>query len=395
MTTGSPGRAVTLVLVDRDGAVLGQLPRFGVDTPWWQDLEPVLAARPDVVILRLLSAERAPGHVMGGRVRYLAEVVDRPSGLQPYDGPPGELDDHPLRMPWARPGGPAADLAWAADQVTVVGEPVQVRSWNLSSIWRLPTADGDIWLKCVPPFFAHEAAVLQALAPSPSVPEVLAADGPRLLLAPMPGVDGYDATDEQFRAIVDALVGLQQATIGAVDGFLAAGVPDWRRDPFREALAAVVARRGARWSALARLLEGWDERWDAVDACGLPDVLFHGDAHPGNARIGVDPPVIFDWGDSGIGHPLLDLAVLSGERAALASHWLDAWASAVPGADPTGAWPLVRPLAVARGAIVFQRFLDGIEPSERPYHERDVEPFLDRADALLAADGGSGRADLR
>jgi hypothetical protein len=36
-----------------------------------------------------------------------------------------------------------------------------------------------------------------------------------------------------------------------------------------------------------------------------------------------------------------------------------------------------------RGAVVFQRFLDGIEPSERVYHAGDVEPFLDATEALL------------
>lgn len=392
-----PGRTVTLVVVDREGEVLGELPPFAVATPWWQDLEPVLAVHPDVVILRLLTAEPAPDHVMGGRVRYLAEAGDgrRLRHLRPHDGRPGELDDHPLRMPWARPGGPAADLAWAGGQVEVTGVPEQVRSWNLSSIWRLPTRDGDAWLKCVPPFFAHEAAVLRALGPAPSLPSVIATDGHRSLLGAMPGIDGYDASEAEVHAVVDALVDLQRGTVGCVDALLAAGAPDWRRDPFREALADVVDRRGARWPAVAALLDRWDDRWDAIDGCGLPAVLFHGDAHPGNARIGVDPPVIFDWGDSGIGHPLLDLAVVPDDGAATVAHGLAAWASAVPGSEPEAAWALLQPLAIARGAVVFQRFLDGIEPSEHPYHERGVEPFLDRAEALVAAGGGSAGAGLR
>ena len=86
--------------------------------------------------------------------------------LMPWDG---ELTDHPLRLPYAEPGGPARDLAWAAERLQeeglrLVGRPQQVRTWNLSSLWRLPLEDGAAWLKCVPSVFAHEGAVLDRLA---------------------------------------------------------------------------------------------------------------------------------------------------------------------------------------------------------------------------------------
>ena len=38
-----------------------------------------------------------------------------------------------------------------------------------------------------------------------------------------------------------------------------------------------------------------------------------------------------------------------------------------------------------RGAVVFQRFLDHIEPSERVYHDRDVGPFLTAAEEVMAS----------
>ena len=53
-----------------------------------------------------------------------------------------------------------------------------------------------------------------------------------------------------------------------------------------------------------------------------------------------------------------------------------------PGSDPDRAWPLVRPLAALGDAVVYQGFLDGIEQSERIYHEDDVEPCLERAGEL-------------
>jgi hypothetical protein len=32
--------------------------------------------------------------------------------------------------------------------------PTQVRTWNLSSLWRKPVEGQTVWLKVVPPFFA-------------------------------------------------------------------------------------------------------------------------------------------------------------------------------------------------------------------------------------------------
>jgi hypothetical protein len=99
------------VLVTGDGSMVGALPPFEVDTPWWQDAEAVVrGARErlgvDVTILRMLAAERTGPP--GGAVTYLAEVA-APVPAQPW---PGVIDDHALRLPWADPDGPERDLRW-------------------------------------------------------------------------------------------------------------------------------------------------------------------------------------------------------------------------------------------------------------------------------------------
>src|SRR3954454_20500093 len=53
------GKTVTLVLCTRDGRVLGALPAFNVDTPWWQEVGDLVdAARElhglEVTVLRLI-----------------------------------------------------------------------------------------------------------------------------------------------------------------------------------------------------------------------------------------------------------------------------------------------------------------------------------------------------
>jgi hypothetical protein len=362
---------------------------FAVKTPWWQDLEPVLAAHPGVVVLRLLRARPAPGSNAGGEVTYLVQAGAPPADLDPV---PLDLLTYvrtkdPRRAPWAVPGGPQADLEWAAALVEPTGPPQQVRSWNLSSIWRLPTADGDVWLKCVPPMFGHEAAVIGFWGPGAPVPRLIAAAGHRMLLAEMPGRDGYVANRSQYAAIIDAMVGLQSAHADRLPS-LREAVPDWGFSSLRQLIWAAVAGRHDRWPALSALLgDGWDSLVTAVEECGLGGTLFHGDLHPGNARIGLESPILFDWGDSGWGHPLLDVAVLEryeGYRGyGLRRHWLDRWAAAVPGSEPNRAWDLLHPVALARAAAVFRMFVDAIEETEAVYHLADIDPALDQAETAL------------
>lgn len=85
-----------------------------------------------------------------------------------------DLAPHPLRQPWAEPGGPARSVAWATDELRRLGRPVtavaQQRTWNLSAIWRLETPPGPAWLKQLPPFAHHEPAVLTWLTTLPPPP---------------------------------------------------------------------------------------------------------------------------------------------------------------------------------------------------------------------------------
>ena len=390
--------------------MLGRLPALPLRVPWWQEAWPIVdAAREafglDIVILRMLESERPRPH--GGNVTYLAEVQGPwpfPEAAAGALAPAGwEADDQPLRMPWARPGGPAADLAWAGASLAALGlarggPARQVRTWNLSSIWELPLAGGSrAWLKVVPPFFAHEGSMLRALAGAP-VPRLLDADGARMLLADAAGEDRYDAPLPELLALVSMLVGLQAAWASRVDELVTIGLPDWRGPALTTAIRAVVERRGGELDAptrgsLARLLDGLPDRFAALASCGLPDTLVHGDFHPGNAR-GVpgrtETLVLLDWGDCGVGHPLLDLPafleVLGREQVGpVRAHWFDAWQAAVPGSDPVRAAALIAPLAAARQAVIYQAFVDAIEPVERRHHEADAREWLQRAADRLDA----------
>ena len=205
-----PPRRASLLLVTPDGTPVGRLPEVEVAIPWWPDATAVVEAVReafdlDVVLLRMLDSERQRPH--GGGMTYLAEVAApiarsprAAEALLPFDV---ELDEQPLRLRWAKPGGPDADLRWAeevllARRIERDGPAEQVRSWNLSSIWRLPLAGGGpAWLKVVPPFFAHEGDMLRRLQ-GDAVPRLLGHDGDRVLLADIGGEDQYDAVEPEL-----------------------------------------------------------------------------------------------------------------------------------------------------------------------------------------------------
>jgi hypothetical protein len=378
-------REVTIVI----DAPRGVLPAFTIPSPYWQEAEPVVTAVRErfgleIVMLRVIDGEMP----FESPVTYLAELVggDADALLSPWDEP---IDDDPLRLPYARPSGPAADLTWAAEHVTITGDPVQIRTWNLSSIWKIPTDDGLVWLKHVPPFFAHESAMLRAIGDDPRVPRLIAGEPGRMLLEDIPGHDCYEAETFQLEAMIDTLVSLQVEWIGREDELLGLGAPDWRRPGFLD-LSADVIERGAPRDVRARLdafVARLPSIFDDLDACGVPDTFVHGDFHPGNVRWSRDAPVVLDWGDVGVGHPLLDLPAFIervGDRAEnLLARWMRRWTEAVPGSEPARAAELIAPVAQLRQAIIYQRFLDGIEETERVYHRADVPERLESVAAMI------------
>ncbi|MGS0688658.1 phosphotransferase [Nakamurella sp. GG22] len=397
-----PVRHVRLVLCTPGGELLGALPTFDVESPWWRQVDDVVdAARRsfgvDVRVLRLLSSV-GPMFPGGGPVSYLAEVDRRPP--MELTGIPGDpLADHPLRLRYAQPGGHTDDLNWAAEVLgergwTVTGRQ-QIRTWNLSSIWRLtytgkdprasrmhPADNGahEAWLKVVPPFFAHEGALLPVLDPH-TVPPVLGAEPGRVLLDGVPGTDQYEATGERLLDMVRQLVHLQTEWIGRTDELLSLGVPDVRRAALEPRIKAVTQLLRSDMSDDERrrldvLVGGLGARWAAIAECGLPDTLVHGDFHPGNVRGTPGSIVILDWGDSAVGHPMIDQLAFgrrlsTTDRLAVEREWAREWQRRVPGSDASRAAGLLRPIAALNAAVVYQHFLDNIEPDERSYHAGD------------------------
>jgi hypothetical protein len=409
-------RRVVLQVVDAEGVELGTF-RCEVATPWLQEVGDVLAtaraAGLALGVLRLVAHE--PGEAgMPTRCSYLAEALEPPPAGS-LDPPLGLVQDaHPLRLPYAKPGGNAADIAWADGVLRTqarrrLGAAEQQRTWNLSCVHRLPLDhDDSAWLKVVPPFFAHEGATIAAITRLEAtmgtnarvlrLPHLLGHDAlaGRVLLAHCEGPLMWGCTPADWTTVIDAHVDRQWRLRGSLSSLRALGLPDWRGRSLHASLATLCSRADvlatllpAERAALATLLAGLADRLAAITACGLPDALVHGDLHPGNVIAAADGPVLLDWGDAGIGHPLLDVPALCHgfeprQQREVRQRVATAWRARVPAADVDRALALMAPVVDLRQALVYRTFLDAIEPAERHYHEADVPARL-RA-ALAAAE---------
>ncbi|MFF2660540.1 aminoglycoside phosphotransferase family protein [Kitasatospora sp. NPDC058032] len=389
------------------GDYLGPVGPFEVGEPWWSSVGSVVErvsgeVGVPVAVVRLVAVTGGEGG-RGGHPVYHVEALERPDGraARPADaGTAALLGPAERRAGWATPQGLRAALDWAERALAAAGRPVtgrarQVRTWNLSGLFRLPTATGPVWLKAINPAFnarEAEAIALFGAADPALVPVVLAADPAegRVLLDEVPGEDCWGPSEAAVADVVPRLVAAQAAL--AADGRAAAA---GLRDRTPRALAAAVpglldrlaagSELTAGELAAARALAGrLPALVEELAACGLPETVVHGDFHPGNWRSDGGGPVVLDFADACLGHPVADAlrprAFVSGERwAQLAGEWARAWRERVPGCAPERALELAPPLFHLGYALRYQEFLDHIEDSERPYHEGDPAAEVRRA----------------
>ena len=400
-------REVTVVLCDESGAVLGALGPVVVTPQWWPEVGSVVESLRDrfglsVTVLRLLTTESA---VPGGAVSYLAQLrTGPPTPHHPPSGPVAAAlaDDPANRLWWAEPGGldhlPAwVDSALAAHGRRRTGPLRQRKTWNLSVVVTAPTDRGEVWFKATPPFLADEGGVIRRVAAvDPALaPTVLAHDPGRraILMDHVDGADQFGLSDEAVAApMVRRWVQVQAGLLGDVEHILALGARDLRSSALVVEVEALVRRPEVRadlddadLAALDELVAGLPARLAEIDACGLPDTVLHGDMHPGNWRRDGDRLTLLDWGDVGVGNPMVDQRAFGerlvdpGLRQRIRELWASLWRELAPGSEPERAAYLLGPVTELAAAATYQRFLDHIEETERVYHAHDP------ADRLRAA----------
>jgi len=189
-------------------------------------------------------------------------------------------------------------------------ELIHERPW--STVLRVPTRDGDLFLKQEQPVQAFEVALTAALAARwpDRVPEVVAADtGRSWLLLRDGGVRIADSDDYDAYARGLELYGeLQVGEIAHVEELIGIGLRDLRLpvvvdafEPFFERDHGLRADEVARLAALA---PRYRELCSELAALGLPASIQHDDLHQWNVFVRGERVALYDWGDSSVGFPL-------------------------------------------------------------------------------------------
>ena len=352
-TPGSrPGLALVEVepLVER-GETRGPPP----DGLTWRQLTPALVT----------SAEPPLARPYLGR--WLAEL----DGTAPGPG----------RPPWSRSGWLARASAWMADRLADIGSPLvaapQIHAlWGLSNVIRGETADGSFYLKGCSPVFPTESAITRVLAESDPerLPRVVAVNEAEnwLLLGDLGKSFVGDAPVARWPDGLAAHAAIQRRWLGRTDELATAGFE-------RRGLAALASQipRLPELSLLAPLKPESRQRLEAaiprlVEACerlttiGPPETIVHGDLHPWNVADVDGRSIVFDWSDSCIGHPFLDLATYVGRtrdvamRRACVDAYLAAWSGVLQPDEAEEAVTLGLPLGALHQVESYRRIVAGV-----------------------------------
>lgn len=368
---------------------VGRAPGFEVEPAWWSEVEGVTRRLDDLlgvrtVVLRLVHADEAViGR--GGRAVYHVQAMGEPrSGVldeTPYDGWDEIIAPHPLRATWAEVDGPERMVEWARS-ILGPAEPVQVKTWNLSCLMRFPGA----WAKATSHFGSVDADIIEQVRryDEKLAPHVIgrSVEDRWSLLAHAPGIDCWEPDQETVANVVSRWVAVQAHL--AVDDLRAPRLLPDSLAAEVERLLRVVPLSGEDRDGVEQLLTRLPSLIAELDTAGLPITVVHGDFHPGNWRSDGSTRTIVDWADTFIGHPATDIQRLvdwlpPANRDHAVGTWTTVWKTWLPAADPQRALAPISVLNHLIYAIMYQRFLDNIEPTERIYHEDDPASELRRA----------------
>jgi hypothetical protein len=202
------------------------------------------------------------------------------------------------------------------------------------------------------------------------------------------------AHPELSNDVIARLVTLQRMFIERTHDLEAAGLP--RRslhdlpDAVADALTSPAGRSmlGVEANRVDDITNWLREAVTEIDALGYPDTLVHGDFHPGNVAIAHGTPIVFDWSDAAISHPLIDVVTWTwwyeddAERVdGIWQMFLHEWADLVPPDRFAPRRATFEAVASAYHTVSYAGIVNGLEPTRRIEHAGGLTNFFTKLDA--------------
>ncbi|TCC10268.1 phosphotransferase family protein [Kribbella soli] len=349
------------------------------DDFWFPDVEAVLQALRDqhgieAVVLTCLSNDP---------LTYLMlPSGEPPAGTRWVHDHPVSSSDLPA---WTRPEWYGEAPQWIAERLKATGPWSQVKSWGLSNVLRIPTADGDVYFKALsqastepdalPFLFANEPLFLQrASADRPgAVPAPLAIDEQRAWML-LPDLGSPLEGESDVAVWIDAVrnhARLQRSYVTEPERLLEYGCADRRLAVLDAELDRLLEPNSLTAQLDPTELSGLPERAKQLREAivelaeiGVPETLLHGDLHPRNLAVRDGQVFAFDWTDAALAHPFLDWVTFVETRSPLSSDprvldaYLNEWAEYAAPSELRRALTLAEELGTLYQTITYLHLVD-------------------------------------
>jgi Phosphotransferase enzyme family len=244
-----------------------------------------------------------------------------------------EQDETWKLLPWSSSAWLAKVTNWIDETVnasgaSVTGELKQVRTWAISSVYRVETTEGTLYFKALPDLLGHEPRLTQYMLRQfpQNVPDVIAIEANEhwMLTKEMGGPEPESRAD--WELVLRTLIRIQNHCKQNHSELLKFGVNDRplaKLPELLEPVSAELKQAGKRAfyevdqgeaEVLARRLRALPDLCARLAQCGIPDTLIHGDLWGPNVimrdQFSGKSPIIFDWTDAAFSHPFFDIFCL-------------------------------------------------------------------------------------
>jgi hypothetical protein len=338
---------------------------------WFPDVGPVLNAVREqsgieAVVLRCLSEDP------------LTYLLHTPGDRQ-------ELDDSEEVPAWTRPEWYDEAPRWIAEQVEATGPWTQIKSWGLSNVLRIPTADGEVYFKALSQASTRPDGLPFLFADEPRFLDLASKDRPGEVVAPLaiderrrwmllPDLGTALANEPDVTVWIDAVrnhARLQRSYVTEPERLLEYSCADRRLAVLDAELDHLLAPNAltdrldpAERAKLPDRAKQLREAITELAAIGVPETLLHGDLHPRNLAVRDGKVLAFDWTDAALAHPFLDLVTFVEERSPLSADprvrdaYLAEWEEYAAPADLRRALTLAEELGTLYQTITYLHLVD-------------------------------------